>query len=483
MNHYPGHLVMGVAAFAATLAISGLTHNRFVRRRLRLSLLLFGLYVLFNIAISYITPATLETLHVSDKDVWQLERLALAAGLINFLVVALINPLREDRVPDRFPTIVQDFLLIGLVLVAATLLSDRLVATSAVSAVVIGFALQDTLGNAFAGLALQSEKPFHVGHWIRVGEFEGRVAEVTWRATRLRTKSGNFVVLPNNIVSKEAITNYSEPVAPTRIQVEVGASYAAPPNQVKAVMAEALSNCSRVLTAPAPDVLLVSFDNSAITYRARFWIEDYERDEAARDQVRTAIYYAFQRHGIEIPFPIQVEYSREFPEPDEPARVRERERLLATVDLFATLDDERRHEIAKATTMRVYGDGDAIVRQGTPGHSMFAIGSGRAVVVLEPDGREVASLGAGAYFGEMSLLTGEPRTATVRAVGDTSVLEIDADVFRALGASHPEQVEKIGVAAIARRSELEQVRAAGQGTAVADAPASFIARMRKFLRL
>ena len=92
---------------------------------------------------------------------------------------------------------------------------DTLLTTSAVSAVVIGFALQDTLGNAFAGLAIQSEKPFNVGHWIRVGDFEGRVAEVTWRATKLRTKSGNFVILPNNIVSKEAITNYSEPAAPT----------------------------------------------------------------------------------------------------------------------------------------------------------------------------------------------------------------------------------------------------------------------------
>jgi small-conductance mechanosensitive channel len=480
MEHYPGHVVVGVAALATTLAISSVSINRLVKRKLRVSLLLFGLYLLINIVLSYVTA---DTLHLSGPDVWQFERLALAAGLINLLVITLINPLRADRVPDRYPTIVQDFLVIGLVVLAATLISDRLIATSAVSAVVVGFALQDTLGNAFAGLALQSEKPFHVGHWIRVGEFEGRVAEITWRATKLRTKTGNFVILPNNVVSKEAITNYSAPVAPTRLQVEVGASYSAQPNRVKAVMAEALSNCPRVLAAPAPDVLLVSFDNSAITYRARFWIDDYERDEAARDQVRTAIYYAFQRHGIEIPWPIQVEYSKQWPEPDEAGQARERERLLAGIDLFGALGDEHRREIAKGTTTRVYGDGEAIVRQGAPGRSMFAIGSGRAVVTLEPDGRQVASIDAGGYFGEMSLLTGEPRTATVKAVGDTTVLEIDADVFRALGASHPDQVEKIGVAAVARRSELEQARAAGQGAAVADAPASFVARMWKFLRL
>ena len=90
---------------------------------------------------------------------------------------------------------------------------------------VVGFALQDTLGNAFAGLAIQIEKPFRVGHWIRVGDFEGHVAEVTWRATKLRTKAGNFVIVPNNIIAKEAITNYSEPTVPTRLEVEVGVSY------------------------------------------------------------------------------------------------------------------------------------------------------------------------------------------------------------------------------------------------------------------
>src|SRR5207249_9596545 len=137
--------------------------------------------------------------------------------------------------------------------------------------------------NAFAGLAIQSEKPFHVGHWIRVGDFEGRVAEVTWRATKLRTKSGNFVVVPNNIVAKEAITNYSEPAAPTRIEIEVGASYLAAPNVVKEAIGEALANSPRALQAPAPDIILGAFDSSAITYRVRFWIEDYERDEAARD--------------------------------------------------------------------------------------------------------------------------------------------------------------------------------------------------------
>ncbi len=197
--------------------------------------------------------------------------------------------------------------------------------------------------------------------------------------------------------------------------------------------------------------------------------------------MRTAIYYAFARHGIEIPYPIQVQYDLKPGVPDAADLQSERERLLARVDLLSTLSEEQRREMAAATHTRVYGNGEAIVRQGRPGESMFVVGSGRAAVVLEPDRREVATIEPGGYFGEMSLLTGEPRTATVVARGDTLVVEINADLFRRLGAVSPQAVEQIGVAAVTRRVELDRVRSASPGTAVADAPASFLARMRKFL--
>jgi CRP-like cAMP-binding protein len=125
---------------------------------------------------------------------------------------------------------------------------------------------------------------------------------------------------------------------------------------------------------------------------------------------------------------------------------------------------------------------EAIVNQGNPGDSMFVVGTGGATVVLEPDRRPVATIERGVYFGEMSLLTGEARTATVLARGDTLVLEIDADVFRQIATVSPDAVERIGVAAATRRAELNVVRAA-PGAAVADAPATFLGRMRRFLHL
>ena len=120
---------------------------------------------------------------------------------------------------------------------ATSVLQEKFLTTSAVGAVVVGFALQDTLGNAFSGLAIQTEKPYRAGQWIKVGDHEGRVEEITWRATKLRTKTGTFVIVPNNVMSKEAIVNFSEPIIPTRMSVDVGASYAVPPNEVKAAIA------------------------------------------------------------------------------------------------------------------------------------------------------------------------------------------------------------------------------------------------------
>jgi CRP-like cAMP-binding protein len=229
--------------------------------------------------------------------------------------------------------------------------------------------------------------------------------------------------------------------------------------------------------------MLHSFDGSAITYRVRFWVADYEFDDEARDEVRTAIFYAFARRGIEIPWPIEVGYEREWPEPDAATKQAQREQVLAGVDLFSRLSADQRRDVAAASAIRMFGNGEAIVRQNARGHSMFIVCSGRAAVVLEPEGREVAVIEKGGYFGEMSLLTGDPRSASVIARGDTSVLELDADVFRALGAADPHAVEQIGLAAVARRAQLTQIRDAAQNAAVVDAPATFLGRMKKFLGL
>jgi hypothetical protein len=170
MPHHIGHLITSVAALAATLLLISLSSNSLVKRKLRLSVLLFGSYLVLHV-ILFVRPQIVPSQF--DGEVRSFEQLALAAGLINLFVVGVINPLRNDRVPDAFPAILQDAIIIGLFAVVATFVFGDKLSRHPPSAPPSSVRAQDTLGNAFAGLAIQSEKPFRVGAWIRVGEFEG----------------------------------------------------------------------------------------------------------------------------------------------------------------------------------------------------------------------------------------------------------------------------------------------------------------------
>jgi small-conductance mechanosensitive channel/CRP-like cAMP-binding protein len=473
-----GYAASAVALLAATVGLFAFTANRAVRGRLKVTIVLLAALVGLQFARAWSLLPTAAQPHVGS-----IERLLFALALIQFVVLAAINPLRRDRVPERFPTIVQDALVIGIFLVVATfVLDEKFLTTSAVGAVVVGFALQDTLGNMFAGLAIQVEKPFRIGHWISAGDWEGFVTEITWRATKIRTRYDNLVVVPNSELAKVAITNHSAPAAPTRIHVEVGASYAAPPTLVKRTLDEVLAAEPLVLKTPAPFVLLERFGDSSIVYRANFWIRERALDEVVLDKVHCGIYYAFGRAGIEIPYPIQIEYSRSEHAEPEAERLARIEELLGEVPLFALLEPGDRAQLARDARERTHGSGEAIVSQGDPGSSAFIVAGGQVRVTIDPGNREVAAIGPGGLFGEMSLLTGDPRTATVRAGGDCRVVEVTADAFRSVVLRHPGVLEAVSAEVTRRRTELASAQeAAARDRVAADAPVKLLARIRAFL--
>lgn len=472
----PPLTLAGVIALAFTLAALAALPSRYIRARLRFSLWLLVAFLGLELAVSQ---------NVGDTSTLAaLARLVFVLAAINLAITLLVNRWRDDRPSERYPAIVQDVALIALFATVAVLLNEQLLTTSAVGAVVVGFALQDTLGNLFAGLAIQIEKPFRVGHWIAVAGSEGQVQEITWRATKLRTKAGQFLIVPNGIMSKDAILNYSEPTIPTRVEVEVDASYASPPNQVKTALLEALANAPLVLTTPPPAVLLQQFAASGITYRVQFWIGDYAIDNAARDQVRTNIWYAFRRGNIEIPYPVQVQYERHEQPPRSEADIVAAAERLGAIDLFSTLSTDARLKLSRGAQDHLFAAGEDIVRQGDSGSSMFVVLEGRVRVVLEPSGQEVAAIDPGGFFGEMSMLTGDPRTATVRAAADVRLLEIPAERFRDLALEEPGLIEHVSKAIVTRLAELDSARAAATAAhATAAAPRSLLGRIQKFLRL
>jgi small-conductance mechanosensitive channel/CRP-like cAMP-binding protein len=453
--------------------------NPAIRRRF-----LFTVAVLLSAAVVHATLVWFPGATLVQEYGWKVEALLLVLAAAQALVALAFNPWSDPSRPERAPAIVQDAIIALLLAMAAvvTFPNTEFLTTSAIVAAVMGFALQETLGNAFAGLAIQIEKPFRVGHWITVGGHEGAVREITWRATKILTKSGNMVILPNSLVAREAINNYSEPISPTRLSVDVGVGYQIPPNQARAALVNALQHVPRVLGTPAPEALLWNFDGSAILFRVLFWVEDYSTEERVRDDVRRAIYYELRRCGIEIPWPIQIEYSREEPAPEpEPDRIARLAGIIGGVPVFVNLDESGRQALAAGARERLYGDGETIVREGAPGASMFVVCRG-VVVVTIGTGQEVARIETGGFFGEMSLLTGEPRTATVSARGDCQVLEIAGDVFKQYVADHPRAIDQIADAAAARRRELEHSRGASAVSA-AEARVTLAARMRRFFGL
>ena len=472
------HFLAGVALLFATLAVYVFARNPALLRRLRLTLV-----VALAALAAHVTLLAAPLPQGFGPNIFSVEKLLLTLAFIQAVIALLFHPWFSEQATERAPGIVQGALVLGVFLLVVTLVfPDQLFAASAIGAVVIGFALQDTLGNFFAGLALQIDRPFKPGHWIEVGAFQGRVTEITWRATKIRTKSGNLVIVPNNIVGKEAIANYSEPIAPTRLAVEVGTGYQIPPNVVREAIHTALARCPRVLKEPAADVVLLDFGASALIFRARFWVQDFETDERARDEVRTAIYYEFRRRGIEIPWPIQIEYQR-FEEPVDVDAVRRRQAAqIAAAPIFAAAGSDVHAALAAAARERLFGRGEVVVTEGEPGASMFLVTDGSLAITVGPDRREVAVTDAGGYFGEMSLLTGDPPSATVTARCDSTVLEISADAFGAHVRSHPGVLDALAEAAATRRHELDAVKAA-PGVSPAAAKASLLARMRQFFNL
>jgi len=471
-------ILTGAVALAVTLALIAAIRSRFVRGRLVFSAWLLLAFLGLEVAAA---QAVGETALLSA-----LARLILLLALVNLTVALLVNPWRESKPSDRFPAIVQDVAVIGAFMVIATvLMREQLLATSAVGAVVVGFALQDTLGNLFAGLAIQIEKPFRIGHWINIAGSEGLVQEVTWRATKLRTKSGQFLIVPNSVISKDPILNYSEPTVPTRIDVAVGASYLSPPTEVKDAIRRALANAPLVMADPPSQVIVQEFGASAIVYVAKFWIADYATDNQARDEVRTNIWYEFRRSNIEIPWPIQVEYQRQ----EQPLRTGEHidaaAAELGMIDLFATLPAAARRELAAAAADQLFVSGEAIVRQGEVGGSMFVVLAGTVRVVLEPSGQQVATMAAGGFFGEMSMLTGDPRTATVRAATNVQVLEISANQMRTVAQETPGLLEHVVKVVAERRVGLAEAEASAAASTAGHPGVrqSLLARIQSYLRL
>ncbi len=396
-----------------------------------------------------------------------------ALGLLNALLFESADTSTwRGRAPKLFLDLVRFFLvLLGAAVVMSEVwganLGDMITALG-VGSIVIGLALQDTLGNLMAGIALLFERPFNEGDWIRVGTTTGRVIETNWRSVRLETREREMIVVPNSVLGKEIIANFTNPRKLHAERPQIGFSYSDPPNKVKRVLKRAALATRGVLTEPAPQPRTLSYDDFQITYEVKLFISDYEALPDILDEYTSRLWYAAKRNGLTIPFPIRTVYKTEMPPAMTPPEPPDHGVSLSAVPVFGPLEADELAELAHEAVAREYGRGERLVNQGDAGDAMFVIGSGHAeVLVTNESGREqvVARLGPGEFFGEMALLTGEPRSATVEASDDMQVVVVYSNAMRAVLERRPDLARDIAEVVETRQAGLSAAREAGDGPA------------------
>jgi small-conductance mechanosensitive channel len=469
-------LVAGLAAFAmVTLALGLLARRGAISRPLGgLVKWLCGLGLVWGLAASLPPDAAAagdKALSLASLAVlWMVSRYA-----VDFCFQKL-SPARGDGRPTRH--ILQDLtkFLILAVLIGWGLRDildiqlGPLLTSSAILTAVIGLSMQDTIGSLFSGLLLQIEKPFTEGDWIKVGDVEGQVTEVTWRYTKVVTLDANAVLLPNNLVAKERLVNYDRPASHLRQIILVPAPVDVPPVAVKSAILAALRRAEGVLRDPAPAARLQDIQADRILYAAVYYISAFNSRLAVMDAVLSTIWYQFMELGIDVPPPTRRIIAAD--QAEHLAANPEKLASLAEVALLAGMTEADLALLMRASTTRTFSPGQTIMAKGETGGTMNIILSGLVAVSL--DDRELARLGPGQIVGEMALLTGEPRQADVLALKPTQCLVVDREGFRLVLSRHPVVVDRV-------RTIFETRAAANHAASKPDAAAeaqSLFARFR-----
>jgi CRP-like cAMP-binding protein len=241
-----------------------------------------------------------------------------------------------------------------------------------------------------------------------------------------------------------------------------------------------------VLEDPPFHALVWEYGDSEILYRARFWIAEFRRVNSIRSDVAARVWYRLRRERIEPGYPVQI-HNPGAPAEAESAEAVQSATALRSVDLFEPLSEEERILLSQRLRPLLFGRGETVIRQGAAGDSLFVITRGRVEVRVSSAGEErvVGTLSAGSFFGEMSLLTGDPRTATVVALEDAEVLPVTRENFRGIAAANPAVLEAVARIVADRRGRLaETIRESEEAAATRSAAhRDLLKRVRSFFSL
>ena len=488
-----------VGAFIGTFFVA-LSFGRFLKRGAGVQLGV--LYQLFCLTLAFYAALAVYGVEAD----WRNHVGAAAILLSTALVVALVNRYvwdwyferrKQTPIPHFLREVVGGLIfLIALLLVLslgyhAEAQLKGLLVSSSVAAIILGIAGQNLFGGIIAGMSLQINRPYKVGDWLKVGETYGEVREINWRSTRLCTNDTIYLDIPNNEIVKSTIVNLHYPTEVHAMRIRVGVDYNVPPNRVKDALGRAASNARGVLPNPPVKVFLVDFAEHAVTYEIKFYMGNHARINEVNDAVRTNAWYELKRQRINIPYPIRTLHlergaPRRIAEGHEEART-----ILRGEPLFQCLSDEQIENLVRQSELNHFGRGERVIEEGAEGDSMFILLRGAAEVSIAKNGSTipVATLRSGDCFGEMSLLTGEKRSATVRADGDCYVMEISKNVMADVIRDSPDCLRQLSELLATRKMQTEGIikdaasPTADQAAKQREYTANFLHRLKTFFAL
>lgn len=445
--------------------------------------------------------------------------------LLAFIVFQILDRLwrgwyARRGVPFPLPDVLRSIIL-GVLYITAFFLVLRgflrvditpFLAGSALLTMILGLAFQGVLSNLLSGLSLHFTKSFSKGDWVEVGAEEGVVIDTNWRETRIFNRESNVVVIPNNLMASEKITNFSLPQKRTALVLPVMAGFAAPPTEVFEALRRAAADVEAVLEFPPPEAHLLAYEDLGVRYAVKFWITDFSRKFHVLAEVGRNVWFRFRRHGIEIPVALNPRLREvtaavmggEKPGAGEASGRLERiTRILLQSELLRApegaeggpgellVPEEDVAALAVSTRSHRFASGEVVARQGEQGESCFIVAGGRlrGEIVYKEGGKPHTSefsVEPFGLFGEMSLLTGMPRTATGVVDEAAELLEIKAGDFARLMDRHPLVAERIADMVSARnqqnRAFLEKIQELSkQDIAVGTSKHSILKRLKSLL--
>ena len=353
-------------------------------------------------------------------------------------------------------------LIVGWLIVGSVWNVDisGLFAALGVTSLVISLALQPTLSGIASGLLLLGDRPFNPGDWIRAGDIEGKVLDLSWRTTKVQDRNGDIVVVPNSQLSDATLYNFAEPTRLHRVVVPVQVAYANPPTAAKEMLLAAARATPGVLEDPPPSIRVVQIDDPLMGYEADLWIDDFAIAPRVFSEFGSLVWYHSNRMGVPLPSPAYDLFHHDPVREAGEAEIGPNEigEVLEATALFSVLGRDELEELSAGASQARYRAGEIIVPEGKRHPGVFVVRQGRARIVDTRNRLRFVDLEAGEVFGFVAPSAGWSVRPEVLAIEDCELIEIDPVTAGAVASRNPELSQIINKVVNSRMRRLTDSR-------------------------